>query len=37
MKQLRIDLKKCEEGRKTCQHECEGACAEKVFKFDGST
>ncbi len=34
MRQLRIDLSKCDEGRKTCQHECESSCAEKVFKLD---
>ncbi len=34
MRQLRIDLGKCDEGRKNCQHECEASCAEKVFKLD---
>jgi anaerobic carbon-monoxide dehydrogenase iron sulfur subunit len=34
MKQLRIDPVKCEEGRKTCHHECESDCAKKVFKVD---
>jgi ferredoxin len=33
MRQLRIDLSKCDEGRKTCAHECEASCAEKVFKL----
>lgn len=33
MRQLRIDLKKCDEGRKSCHHECEASCAEKVFKL----
>ena len=33
MKQLRIDMTKCDAGR-TCQHECEVACAVKVFKFE---
>jgi carbon-monoxide dehydrogenase iron sulfur subunit len=33
MKQLRIDLGKCDAGR-NCEHECEQVCAEKVFKFD---
>lgn len=33
MRQLRIDLAKCNEGRKTCAHECESACVEKVFKL----
>ncbi len=34
MKQLRIDIQKCDEGRQTCQHECESSCATKVFKSD---
>jgi Fe-S-cluster-containing dehydrogenase component len=34
MKQLRIDLSKCDEGRKTCAHECESECARRVFKLD---
>jgi len=33
MKQLRIDLKKCDAGMETCAHECESSCAEKVFKL----
>jgi Fe-S-cluster-containing hydrogenase component 2 len=33
MRQLRIDLSKCEYGR-NCAHECEQACATKMFKFD---
>jgi anaerobic carbon-monoxide dehydrogenase iron sulfur subunit len=33
MKQLRIDLTKCEYGR-NCEHECERVCATKMFKFD---
>jgi carbon-monoxide dehydrogenase iron sulfur subunit len=33
MKRLKIDLSKCDAGR-NCNHECESACAEKVFKFD---
>lgn len=33
MRQLRIDLTKCDAGR-TCEHECEAACATKVFKLD---
>jgi Fe-S-cluster-containing hydrogenase component 2 len=33
MRQLRIDLEKCDAGR-NCNHECEVACASKVFKFD---
>ena len=33
MKQLRIDLKKCEAGMESCEHECESSCAEKVFKL----
>lgn len=33
MRQLRIDQAKCDAGRKTCAHECESACAEKVFKL----
>ncbi len=33
MRQLRIDLSKCDAGRATCQHECESSCAEKVFKL----
>ena len=33
MKRLKIDLSKCDAGR-NCNHECEKACAEKVFKFD---
>ncbi len=32
MKQLRIDVGKCDYGRH-CEHECEQACAEKVFKL----
>ena len=31
MRQLRIDLSTCDAGR-TCNHECEEACATKVFK-----
>lgn len=34
MRQLRIDLEKCKNGRQTCGHECESACAQKVFKLD---
>jgi anaerobic carbon-monoxide dehydrogenase iron sulfur subunit len=34
MKQLRIDLSKCDAGRATCHHECEVECAKKVFKID---
>ena len=34
MKQLRIDLTKCDAGRQTCRHECEADCARKVFKID---
>ena len=33
MRQLRIDMSKCDAGR-SCQHECEEACAIKVFKLD---
>jgi Fe-S-cluster-containing hydrogenase component 2 len=33
MRQLRIDLTKCDAGR-NCEHECETACATKVFKLD---
>ena len=33
MRQLRIDLVKCDGGR-DCAHECEAACATKVFKLD---
>jgi len=33
MRQLRIDLAKCDAGR-NCNHECEEACATKVFKLD---
>jgi carbon-monoxide dehydrogenase iron sulfur subunit len=33
MRQLRIDLSKCDAGRETCHHECETSCAEKVFKL----
>ena len=33
MRQLRIDLTKCDSGRK-CEHECEEACATKMFKLD---
>ncbi len=33
MKRLKIDLGKCDAGR-NCNHECETACATKVFKFD---
>lgn len=33
MRVLRIDLAKCDAGRH-CNHECEKACAEKVFKFE---
>jgi Fe-S-cluster-containing hydrogenase component 2 len=32
MRQLRIDMVKCDGGR-NCQHECEEACATKVFKL----
>ncbi|HRY45651.1 MAG TPA: 4Fe-4S binding protein [Thermoanaerobaculia bacterium] len=32
MKQLRIDVGRCDYGRH-CEHECEHACAEKVFKL----
>ena len=34
MRQLKIDLAKCDGGR-DCEHECEDACATKVFKLDG--
>ncbi len=34
MRQLRIDLAKCDGGR-NCEHECEEVCATKVFKLDG--
>jgi Fe-S-cluster-containing dehydrogenase component len=34
MKQLRIDLTRCDEGRRTCEHECERECAKRVFKLD---
>lgn len=34
MKQLRIDLSKCTEGRRTCARECERECATRVFKVD---
>jgi|WetSurMetagenome_2_1015567.scaffolds.fasta_scaffold516806_2 anaerobic carbon-monoxide dehydrogenase iron sulfur subunit len=33
MKQLRINLSKCDAGR-NCKHECEEICATKMFKFD---
>jgi len=33
MRRLRIDQSKCDQGRKTCHHECEAACSEKVFKL----
>jgi len=33
MKRLEIDLGKCEYGQH-CEHECERACATKMFKFD---
>ena len=33
MKQLRIDLSKCDSGR-NCKHECEATCATKMFKFE---
>jgi len=33
MRQLRIDLTRCQYGR-NCAHECEAACATKVFKAD---
>jgi anaerobic carbon-monoxide dehydrogenase iron sulfur subunit len=33
MRQLRIDLVKCDAGR-ACAHECETACATKVFKVN---
>jgi Fe-S-cluster-containing hydrogenase component 2 len=33
MRQLRISLAECDGGR-TCEHECEQACATKVFKLD---
>lgn len=32
MKQLRINMSRCNGGR-DCAHECERACAEKVFKL----
>ena len=37
MRQLRINLTRCEDGRKAagdCGHPCEEACATKVFKLD---
>lgn len=34
MRQLKINLDKCDGGR-DCEHECEDACATKVFKLDG--
>lgn len=34
MRQLRIDMGKCDAGR-NCNHECEEACAVKVFKLQG--
>ena len=34
MRQLKINLPKCDGGR-NCAHECEQACATKVFKLDG--
>ena len=33
MRQLKIDLALCE-GGSNCEHECEEACATKVFKLD---
>ena len=33
MRQLKIDLIKCDSGR-NCAHECETACATKMFKLD---
>jgi Fe-S-cluster-containing hydrogenase component 2 len=33
MKVLKIDMSRCDAGR-DCHHECEEACAVKVFKFD---
>lgn len=33
MKQLQIDMSKCDAGRH-CEHECESVCATKMFKFD---
>lgn len=34
MKQLKIDLHKCDQGRATCHHECQVQCAKRVFKSD---
>lgn len=34
MRQLRIDMSKCGAGLH-CMHECEDACATRVFKLDG--
>ncbi len=34
VKQLRIDLAKCDAGRESCAHECESECARRVFKLD---
>ena len=34
MRQLKINLPECDGGR-DCGHECEEACAAKVFKLDG--
>ena len=36
MRQLTIDMNKCEIGRETCRHVCEVDCAKKVFKVDDS-
>ena len=36
MRQLKIDLSKCNGGR-DCNHECENACASKVFRLNDST
>jgi Fe-S-cluster-containing hydrogenase component 2 len=33
MRQLKINLPECDGGR-TCDHECEQACATRVFKLD---
>lgn len=33
MKQLQIDMSRCDGGR-TCAHECEQACATQVFKLE---
>ena len=33
MRQLKINLPKCDGGR-NCDHECEEACAIKMFKLD---